>query len=243
MLPNICPDTFEDIYSYLFRIYFWFIQVLSRISIRIYFIKSPGTSGVRIYSYLFSGKTYLFVSKRIYFGARVSISYLFFVAYLFFNSNDPQFPYINGRIYSHLFCGVDLGGIEGTMKESKQNEKNCNCSASKWKQNKWNENTTGALSKQCQNAIRRIDQGQFFCLRIWSKLSSWNLKRIQASIPVVLHSVVHLHCIAFQFFRVLQFSLLLCGDSCRNPIQSRYSRGYLSVSISKLRVKPYLSVL
>ena len=66
MLPNICPDTFEDIYSYLFRIYFWFIQVLSRISIRIYFIKSPGTSGVRIYSYLFSGKTNLFVSKRIY---------------------------------------------------------------------------------------------------------------------------------------------------------------------------------
>ena len=59
---------------------------------------------------------------------------------------------------------------------------------------------------------------------------------------VVLHSVVHLHCIAFQLFRVLQFSLLLCGDSCRNPIQSRYSRGYLSVSISKLRVKTYLSV-
>ena len=50
-----------------------------------------------------------------------------------------------------------------------------------------------------------------------------------------------LHCLSVSF-RVLQFSLLLCGDSCRNPIQSRYSGGYLSVSISKLRVKPYLSV-
>ena len=49
------------------------------------------------------------------------------------------------------------------------------------------------------------------------------------------------HCLSVSF-RVLQVSLLLCGDSCRNPIQSRYSRGYLSVSISKLRVKPYLSV-
>ena len=49
------------------------------------------------------------------------------------------------------------------------------------------------------------------------------------------------HCLSVSF-RVLQFSLLLCGDSCRNPIQSRYSRGYLSVSISKLCGKPYLSV-